>query len=251
MIGQLLVVGGTSGIGYAAARRIALDGADQIMLAGRDASRAERAASALAAETQADIRATVADAGSPDGADAAVAACVAAFGGIGALVSCAGGGALPRLLKDMGAAEVARDLQDVARPVILPAAAAYRAMRGTGGAIVTVASDAAKVPTPGEAAIGAGMAAIAMFTRTLAIEGKRDGVRANCVTPSIVRGTALYDTLMADPFSARLFGKAEAAAVLGVPEPEDLASTIAFLTSPAASKVTGQVVSVNGGISAG
>ena len=47
-----------------------------------------------------------------------------------------------------------------------------------------------------------------MFSRALALEAKRDGVRVNCLTPSIVRGTPLYDELMADPFASKLFAKA-------------------------------------------
>jgi NAD(P)-dependent dehydrogenase (short-subunit alcohol dehydrogenase family) len=98
--------------------------------------------------------------------------------------------------------------------------------------------------------MGAALSGIAMFTRALALEGKRSGIRANCVTPSIVRGTPLYDRLMAAPFTGRLFAKAEAQAHLGVVTPADIAPLIVFLASPAAAKLTGQAISVNGGISA-
>ena len=57
-----------------------------------------------------------------------------------------------------------------------------------GGAIINIASDAAKVATPGETVIGAAMAGIVMFSRALAIEGKRDGIRVNGVTPLYYRG---------------------------------------------------------------
>ena len=94
------------------------------------------------------------------------------------------------------------------------------------------------------------MAAIVMFSRTLAIEAKRSGVRVNCVTPSIVRDTPLYDRLMADDFAGRLFAKAERRAHLGVATPGDLAALVVYLASPAAARLTGQAISVNGGISA-
>ena len=97
-----------------------------------------------------------------------------------------------------------------------------------GGAIINIASDAAKVATPGEAVIGAVMAGIVMFTRGMAIEAKRNGIRANVITPSIVRDTPLYDRLMADPFAGKLFGKAEPMAHLGVAEPGDLAALAVF-----------------------
>jgi NAD(P)-dependent dehydrogenase (short-subunit alcohol dehydrogenase family) len=113
-----------------------------------------------------------------------------------------------------------------------------------------VASDAAKIATPGESVIGAAMAAIAMFCRGMAIEAKRDGIRVNCVTPSIVKGTALYTRLQDNEFARRLFGKAEAMASLGVVTADEVADLIAFLASPAACKITGQTISVTGGISA-
>jgi NAD(P)-dependent dehydrogenase (short-subunit alcohol dehydrogenase family) len=124
-------------------------------------------------------------------------------------------------------------------------------MAQNGGSIITVASDAGKVATPGETVIGAGMAAIIQFTRGLAIEGKRNAVRANCLTPSLVEGTPLTDRLMEEGrFSAKLFSKARPLAHLGPTYPEDLAALAVFLASPAAAKLTGQAISVNGGISA-
>ena len=120
-----------------------------------------------------------------------------------------------------------------------------------GGVIVNIASDAAKHPTPGESVIGAAMAAIVMFSKTLAMEAKRDGIRVNAVTPSLIRDTGAYDRVMAEPFSAKLFEKAAGLASLGVAEPVDVADLVLFLCSPQARRITGQVVSPNGGISAG
>ena len=119
-----------------------------------------------------------------------------------------------------------------------------------GGAIVNVASDAAKVATPGETLIGAAMAAIVMFSRAAALEAKRDGVRINVLTPSLIANTPGAELIFGDPFSARMFEKAEALAHLGVAEPEDVAEAILFFAGPAARRITGQALSVNGGISA-
>jgi 2-hydroxycyclohexanecarboxyl-CoA dehydrogenase len=88
-----------------------------------------------------------------------------------------------------------------------------------------------------------------MFSRGLALEAKRHGVRVNAITPSIVRGTPLYDTLMEHPFASKLFNKAEAMASLGVVDADDLAQLVVFLASPAAAKISGQCISMNGGIS--
>lgn len=94
------------------------------------------------------------------------------------------------------------------------------------------------------------MAAITVFTRTLAIEAKRDGIRANAITPSLISDTPVYDLVMDDPFSAKLFTSAAKLASLGVASPDDLAGLIVFLASPAGAKITGQAISINGGISA-
>lgn len=119
-----------------------------------------------------------------------------------------------------------------------------------GGAIVSFASDAAKVATPGEAVLGGALAANVMFTRTLALELGRQNIRVNGVTPSITTGTRTYDKVMAGGFSKKLFEKAASRARLGVAAAENVAPMAVFLASPLASHITGQVISVNGGISA-
>jgi 2-hydroxycyclohexanecarboxyl-CoA dehydrogenase len=117
------------------------------------------------------------------------------------------------------------------------------------GAILNVASDAAKIATPGETLIGAAMAAILTFSKAAALEEKRSGIRINVLTPSLIAGTPGAALISADPFSAKMFEKAAAMAHLGVAEAEDLAAMVVFLASPAARRVTGQAISVNGGIS--
>ena len=118
------------------------------------------------------------------------------------------------------------------------------------GAIINIASDAAKIPTPGESVIGAAMAGIVMFTRGLAIEGKRDGIRANVLTPSMTSGTDHFERVMADEFAGRMFAKARRLASLGIVSKEELAALVVFLASPSAAKITGQAISMTGGISA-
>jgi NAD(P)-dependent dehydrogenase (short-subunit alcohol dehydrogenase family) len=142
-------------------------------------------------------------------------------------------------------------LTQLALPSMHMASAVLPGMRiCRSGVIVNLASDAAKTATPGEAVIGAAKAAIVMFTRTIAIEEKRYGIRANALTPSLVYGTASTERIMADGFSGKLFARAAQQAQLGVPTAEDIAALAVFLCSPAASRLTGQAISVNGGISA-
>ncbi|GHF60470.1 SDR family NAD(P)-dependent oxidoreductase [Seohaeicola zhoushanensis] len=241
---RILVIGGTAGIGYACAARMQDAGAT-VTLAGRNRARGEAAAAKLGAGL------VIGDASEPAQAARMVAEAAEAMGGLDVLLSGAGGDPMPRLLKNIPIEELMGDITRSLAPVILPARAAYDLMAAKGaGCILMIASDAGKLATPGEAAIGAAMAGIAMFARGMATEGKRNGIRVNCLTPSIVRGTPLYDKLMTDPFAGKLFGKAEAMAQLGVAEPDDLAHLATFLASPAARRITGQTISVTGGISA-
>lgn len=241
---RILIVGGTAGIGLTCAQQMQTAGAS-VAVAGRNATRGAAAAAAL------NVTFVQGDAGKPADAARMVEEASAAMGGLDVLLSGAGGDPMPRLLRDIPLDEMMRDVTGVLAPVILPARAAYEVMAHQGhGAILLIASDAGKLATPGEVAIGTAMAGISMFARAMAIEAKRDGIRVNTLTPSIVQGTPLYDKLMQNDFAARLFGKAEKMAHLGVTDPTDIAHLAVFLASSAAARITGQTISVTGGISA-
>ena len=117
-----------------------------------------------------------------------------------------------------------------------------------GGAILAVLSDAAKIPTSGESVVGGALAGSAMFIRTLAKELARHQIRANAITPSLVRDTQAYDNVMRQEFSRKIFEKAERRAGLGLPGPADVAPMAVFLCGPGASHITGQIITVNGGL---
>jgi gluconate 5-dehydrogenase/3-oxoacyl-[acyl-carrier protein] reductase len=246
------VAGATAGIGLSCAAGLLRAGFTRLVINGRSETRGKAARELLAAQAPlADVRFVAADVSTPAGAQSVADACVSAFGRVDTLVSVAGGAPLPRLMHETPIEDVSRIIGSITSGVLLPARAVLPVMmRQKSGSIICIASDAAKIATPGEVAIGAAMAAIVMFCRALAIEAKRSGIRVNCVTPSIVKDTPFYDTLMADPFSSKLFSKAERMASLGVVEPDDLASLVAFLAGPASARLTGQAISVNGGISA-
>jgi 2-hydroxycyclohexanecarboxyl-CoA dehydrogenase len=247
---RILVIGGTSGIGLACARRFA-GPATRIIVNGRSVARGEAACAAVrSADPGSDISFISADVTTHAGARALYDEAIASLGSLDVVVNSAGGALAPTLFHE-------NDLDMIDSVLKLWLASTMYSCRlamphlSAGGSIVNVASDAAKVPTPGEAAIGGAMAGIAMFSRTLAMEAKRRGIRVNVVTPSLVQGTMTYETVMSTDFSTKLFGKAIKAAHLGLCEPDDVAAMIEFLSGPEASKITGQVVSVNGGISAG
>jgi len=249
----VLITGGTSGIGLAAARHFAAAGVRKIMLNGRNAERGEKASLSVMEPTPtAKVEFCAADISKVEDARRLTDRTVDLFGGIDVLVNCAGGDHAPELFHDMDITDIQKMLiHFVAGPQQMCRLVLPHMTKAGGGAIINVASDAAKFPTPGESVIGGCMAALVMFTKTLAMEAKRVGVRANALTPSIVSGTRTYDRVMKGGFSAKLFDKAIKAARLGVVTPEDIAPMIVFMAGPQGARMTGQAISINGGISAG
>ncbi|MEO0995840.1 MAG: SDR family oxidoreductase [Pseudomonadota bacterium] len=243
----VIVFGGTSGIGLAAAKAFAAEGS-RCLVVGRDMTRGRQAA----AEIGSDAAFEQADCTDPTAVADVVSSAVERLGRIDTCICSLGGNRLPELLFRQSLEDISATVQLDLIPMLLTARAVLGPMmEAGGGTILAVASDAGKLATPGEAVIGANMAAIIQFVRTLALEGKRNGVRANVLTPSLVEGTPLTERLMEEGrFSAKLFAKARPKADLGPTMPEDLAALAVFLASPAAARITGQAISVNGGISA-
>lgn len=248
---RALIAGGTSGVGLASAEALARAGTKRIVLLGRNEERG-RAAQELVAALGADVLFLPVDVHDTAQVERAVARAAEFMGGIDVLlVSTAADGRLAPL-EQFDVEEIERTLLTMAMPAMRLSRLVLPIMKeGGGGAIICVSADAAKVPTPGETVAGAASAAIVMFVRTLAQEVKRYGIRANVLTPSLIMGTGVTDRLFEQEFSKKIFDRIAAKASLGVPTAEDLAGTVVFLASPAAARVTGQAISVNGGISAG
>jgi 2-hydroxycyclohexanecarboxyl-CoA dehydrogenase len=243
---SVLILGGTSGIGLACAHAFAKAGAT-VCLVGRNVERG------VAAEAEVGPRATfiAADCADPRQVEHMVAEAAAKMDRIDTLICSLGGTRLPELLFRQSLDDIRVSLNHDLAPFLYAGRAVLPVMMAqNSGAVINIASDAGKIATPGESVIGAGMAAIIQFTRGLAIEGKRNGIRANVITPSLVEGTPLTDRLMEEgTFAAKLFAKARPLAHLGPTTPEDLAALAIFLASPSAERITGQAISINGGIS--
>jgi 2-hydroxycyclohexanecarboxyl-CoA dehydrogenase len=248
----VVITGGTSGIGRACAEAMLAAGAEAVVINGRSAERGEQARAEIAARfPKARVGLALGDMAQVVGAQSAIAAAVGQLGRIDVLVNSTGGNDTPALLHRTPIEEVPGILERCLLAQLLSCRAALPYMReARSGCVINIASDAAKVPTPGESIIGAAMAGIVLFTRTLAVEGKRDGIRANVLTPSLVSGTDHYERVMSDPFAGKMFAKAVPMAQLGVVNKSELAELAVFIASPAAAKMTGQAISMTGGISA-
>lgn len=116
------------------------------------------------------------------------------------------------------------------------------------GAIVNISSDTARVGSFGEAIYASAKAAVIALSKTLAREHARDHVRVNCICPGLV-DTPLIDEMRKDEFTGKIINS-----IVGyIPfkrlgNPEEIAPLAVFLASEAASYITGQTISVNGGL---
>jgi 2-hydroxycyclohexanecarboxyl-CoA dehydrogenase len=248
---SVVIAGGTSGVGLATAIAFADNGCRRLVVVGRNEERGKAAVDAIqgvSAEARVDF--ISADLNEPDGAQEAADEAARRLGGIDVLVNSTVAPYQPTLLHEIPLAELRSVLVEQSVGSLLMTRAVLPVMRAArSGSIISIASDAAKVPTPGETGIGAAMAAIITFCRTLALEAKNDGIRVNVLTPSLITDTASYDRAMSQEFSKKIFERIVKRAGLGLTEPDDLAATALFLASPLSRRITGQVISVNGGIS--
>lgn len=250
---RVLIAGGTSGVGLATAKRFAALGAPQVMINGRNVERGEKARAEVQAQfPSCKVHYVSADTSVTEQAVELGRKADEAMGGVDVLVNATVTAyPEPQLFHKLDINDFQGMVLTQIMPHILLSRVVIDGMREReNGAIINIASDAGKATTPGETIIGGLMAGIIMFCRSLAMEAKRSNIRVNCVTPSIIGGTLTHDAVMGGEFSGKLFSKAIKAAQLGLVMPDDMAELITFLASPAAAKLTGQAISLNGGISA-
>jgi 2-hydroxycyclohexanecarboxyl-CoA dehydrogenase len=238
------VTGGASGIGAATARRLAAEGA-RVAIGDLD----EAGARDVAAEIDGfGCALDVADAAS---ARAAVAAATEALGPVDILVNNAG---TDRFAFFVRSDEALWDfvLGVNLRGVLACTHAVLPSMHERGrGVIVNVASEAGRVGSQGSATYSAAKAGVIGFTKAIARESARYGVRCNAVAPGPIE-TPLLNGAEAQlgELGARLKqGMIDATAMRRSGEPEEIAAAIAFLASDDASYVTGQTLNVSGGLS--
>ena len=251
---RALITGAASGIGQAIAQRFVEEGA-RIALIDSEAERVATAARGLGPQVVAGIDADVSDASA---VRRATAAALERLGGLDALVNNAG---IPMVgaAHELSEADWDQALAVDLRSVYLVSRAAWPHLRasaaGSGqhaASITSTASVAGVWATAAQAAYASAKAGVIMLTKCMALDGARDRIRVNAVAPGFVHTPMLERYLAAqqDPAAAR--AAVTALHPLGrLGDPQDIAAAFVYLASDEARWVTGTIVPVDGGLTAG
>ena len=245
-----IVAGGSGGIGIRAAAALAEVGAS-VAIVGRSPERLEEARAAVE-EAGSTALVLTGDMTVKADADRVVSDTLEAFGRVDALVNGVGGGAGTALYpaEEYPEPEWDRIVDLNLRSALLPSQAAARAMiaGGRGGRILNISSVRGQLGIDqGFSAYVAAKGALNALTRQHATEWAKHGITVNAISPTFVR-TPQVETLLADEtFYKGLVARIPLARVA---DTDDLVGAILFFCSDASSFVTGQVLTLDGGLTA-
>ena len=240
----MLIAGGTGSIGLAVAKEALAQGWS-VIIHGRSFEKAARLADELGEEAGA----VVVDTAKRGAAEYLITEAADVFGRIDAVVDCVSSGPegyrLTGRFADIQPEGIGPFYDLSAAWFARLAHAAYAKLAERGGALIAFISDAGKFAAPNQTTVGAARAATIGFIRNLAVEAARDGIRAHCISPSFV-----LESRTAELMGSSRMETAAKRAGLGLPTPADIAPMTVFLCGDGAAKITGQVISVNGGLNA-
>lgn len=250
---RALVLAASSGLGRASALELAREGA-RVAICSRDQGRADEAAAAIREETGAEVHAFEADVADAASLEALFASVAEALGGLDVLVANAGGPP-PGGFDSTDEAAWDRAYQLTLQSVVRSARLALPHLQASGGgSILALASSSVVQPIPNLLLSNVFRPAVRALCKHLAEEYAGDGIRVNVLSPGRVL-TPRIDQL--DQANAKKSGKTpdqvRADAVAKIPlgrlgEPAEFGRVAAFLSSAAASYLTGEHLLVDGGL---
>ena len=238
-----LITGAAAGFGEAIARRFVAEGA-KVLVADLDGSRAQDVATSLGASA----RAVRCDVSSRADVDAAVAACVDAFGGVDILVNNAGTTHRNQSMLEVDEATFDRVFAVNVKSIFHTTQAVVPLIKARrSGCIVNIGSTAGIRPRPGLTWYNASKGAVNLLSKSMAAELGPDGIRVNAVCP-VMSPTALIEQFLGVPDTPEARAKVVAGIPLGrMSTPEDVAEATLYLASDAARFITGVELPVDGG----
>jgi citronellol/citronellal dehydrogenase len=239
-----LVTGGGTGIGAASARALAAGGAS-VVLAGRTVERLERVAAAVHDETGQTCLTVRADVREESDCVALVERTVAELGGVDILVNNAGGARLVPLESTSTRLWDNTFALNVRGPFLLTRQVGPSMIERGGGSIINISSAAGLHGVLGGSAYGASKAGLQMLTLITAGEWGRFGIRANAIAVGLVASENALTAWDAAAIPTEVLSATTPLRRVG--QPSEIADLVRYLAGDAASFVTGQVISADGG----
>ncbi|MEZ2331096.1 SDR family NAD(P)-dependent oxidoreductase [Mesorhizobium sp. RCC_202] len=242
---RIFVTGAATGIGRATAEYLAIEGA-KVFGTGLDGDDGRALASR---HTESRLIFRESDLTREDDVQTAVAAAVNRFGGLDAVVNCAGIYPTGKRLEEVSD-------EDWERTIAVNLTAIFRVCRATlpllraagGGSVVNIASVHADATVPGVPAYAATKAAVVGLSRQMALDYAVDRIRVNAVLVGSVATRMTLDGLDAAGGAEALGLSFEPNRIARIANPSEIATVIGFLISDAASFVTGSAMQVDGGL---
>jgi len=241
-----IVTGGVSGIGEACTLRLAELGAACVVAIDRDAQKAAEFTDRHA--RAANIRVAEVDITHREELDSTVEAISKEFGRLDVLLNCAGVFTPNTPAEKAPAVDFRTNFEVNVLGTVQACQASYPLLAADGGgAVVNIASQAALVSLPEQSAYTASKGAVAALTRSLAIDWAPRNVRVNAVCPGFTR-TPMNEGIITPELQRAVERRVPLGRLFA---PSEMANAILFLASSLASAITGVVLAVDGGWTAG